>query len=84
MLNLLTILIVVVASLLRSMDLLAMETLDYEQLIKFSDPLVQLPAVCAVFIATKISFLSGVTLFIVFILLTMVWTFSLLSMGAEL
>ncbi len=77
MLNVLTFLIVVVASLLRSMDLLVMEPLDYGQLVKFSDPLVQLAAVCAVLIGTRTGFLSGVTLFVVFVLLTMVWTFSL-------
>ena len=84
MLNLATILIVVVASLLRSMDLLAMGTPDFEQLLKFSDPLVQLAAVCAVFIGTKTGFISGVTLFVVFILLTMVWTFSLPTIGFSL
>lgn len=84
MLNFLTFLILVFASLLRSIDLLTMETLDYGQLVKFSDPLVQLATVCAVLIGTKTSFLSGVMLFVVFVLLTMVWTFSLASIGFKM
>ena len=79
--HLLTILVVVFASLLRAMDLLTLERFEYNQIVKYSDPLVQLAAVSAVFIAVKAGPGSGIALFATFILLTLVWTLSLGHIG---
>lgn len=84
MLYVLTLLIAVIASFLRSLDFLGLESPGYEQLVQFSDPLVQLAVVGSVFIGMESGWMSGVALFAVFVLLTGLWTFSLASLGLVL
>ena len=79
----LALLVVTIASLLKAIELLSIQGFEYEQIVKLSDPLVQLAAVSAIFISSRTGAGGGLATLVMFFLLTLVWTFSLGLLGVQ-